>query len=118
MADIFVFDSDLSGIHGKGAALFAVQNHGAIRGIGWGIQGNSYAIPTKGFMVGKRLPVLPLPLIHHFVLAFLDYARKHPQDRFKVTPIGCGLAGYKPPQIAPMFDYCPTNVGLPYEFIF
>lgn len=117
MAEVFVFGSNLAGRHGKGAALFALQNHGAIYGVGWGRQGNSYAIPTKGFGK-KRMPVLPLPLIHHFVLAFLDYAHKHPEDSFRVTPIGCGLAGYRPSQIAPMFNYAPMNVSLPYEFQF
>lgn len=109
---IFVFGSNLAGRHGKGAALEAVQQWGAIRGQGWGRQGDSYAIPTKDFML-KRLP---LPMIQHFCRAFLAYAHAHPNERFKLTPIGCGLAGYTVNDIAPFFDYAPLNVSFPYEF--
>lgn len=118
MTEIFVFGSNLAGRHGKGAAEFALKHHGAIYGQGHGRQGNSYAIPTKGFGVGPKrtMPTLPLPMIKYFVLVFLDHARQCPLDTFRVTPIGCGLAGYKPPQIAPFFDYAPANVLLPYEF--
>lgn len=116
MTEIFVFGSNLAGRHGKGAALAAVQQYGAIYGQGHGRQGNAYAIPTKGF--GKPMPTLPLPMIQYFCRVFLDHARAHPGDTFRVTPIGCGLAGYKPPQIAPFFNYAPQNVLLPYEFIY
>ena len=109
---IFVFGSNLAGRHGKGAALEAVKNYGAIRGVGWGRQGQSYAIPTKDFMM-KRLP---LPMIQYFARVFLDYARAHPGERFRLTPVGCGLAGYTVNDIAPFFDYAPGNVYIPYEF--
>lgn len=117
---IFVFGSNLAGRHGKGAALAAVQQYGAIYGVGHGRQGDSYAIPTKGYAFGKRdkMPTLPLPMIEYFVRVFLQYARDNPHQRFRVTAIGCGLAGYKPAQIAPMFDYCPSNICLPHEFQF
>lgn len=116
MTQVFVFGSNLAGRHGKGAALAAVQKHGAIYGVGHGRQGNAYAIPTKGF--GDPMPVLPLEMIRYFCRVFLTYARAHPGETFKVTPIGCGLAGYKPAQIAPFFDYSPDNVHIPYEFIY
>jgi hypothetical protein len=118
--EILVFGSNLAGRHGKGAALAAVQQYGAIYGQGHGRQGNAYAIPTKGFGVGARgtMPTLPLPMIQYFCRVFLDHARACPGDTFRVTPIGCGLAGYKPPQIAPFFNYAPINVILPYEFIY
>jgi len=112
MAEIFVFGSNLAGRHGKGAALFARQNHGAIYGCGEGRQGNRYGIPTKGF----RLEVLTLEQIDRHVASFLEHARLSPSDTFRVTPIGCGLAGYKPHQIAPMFAGSPENVILPSEF--
>jgi hypothetical protein len=114
MTAVFVFGSNLAGRHGKGAALDALKQHGAIMGRGWGRQGNSYAIPTKDFMVKK----LPLPMIEYFVKVFIQHARDNPNDRFNVTAIGCGLAGYKPPQIAPFFDYAPPNVRLPLAFIY
>ena len=111
---IFVFGSNLAGRHGKGSALKAAQEYGAQRGKGHGRQGDSYAIPTKDY----SLKVLPLEMIRYFVLVFLDYARAHPELQFNVVAIGCGLAGYKPAQIAPMFNYCPINVQLPMEFIY
>ena len=110
---IFVFGSNLAGRHGKGAALFARQNHGAIYGQGVGRQGNSYAIPTKD----AKLRTLPLVTIHEHVGDFIVYAWQHPELTFKLTPIGCGLAGYEPRQIAPMFEGAPDNVLLPSEFV-
>lgn len=111
--EIFVFGSNLAGRHGKGSALEAVRNWGAIRGQGEGIQGNSYAIPTKD----ESLRVLPLASIERYVREFLYFAW-NTQDTlvFKVVAIGCGLAGYTPAQIAPMFESAPSNVLLPPEF--
>lgn len=109
---IFVFGSNLAGRHGKGAALFAAKHHGAIRGQGWGPMGTCYAIPTKDF----NLRTLPLPMIQYFCATFLAYARANLSVSFRLTPVGCGLAGYTVRQIAPFFDYAPNNVSLPYEF--
>ena len=109
---IFVFGSNLAGRHGAGAALYARQHHGAVYGNGIGLQGNSYAIPTKG----HRLEVLPLTQIEWHVKTFLRVARSMPSTQFKLTAIGCGLAGYKPSDIAPMFKDAPPNVELPPEF--
>lgn len=109
---VFVFGSNLAGRHGKGAALHARQHHGAIYGVGEGRQGNSYAIPTKG----RRLEVLPLEEIERHVSRFIFHAMCKGADTFQLTPIGCGLAGYKPEQIAPMFRDAPPNVILPDEF--
>lgn len=103
---IFVFGSNLAGRHGKGAALFALQNHGAMYGQGEGRQGNSYAIPTKG----KVLDVLELREIQRYVYNFVRYAREHPELEFDLTPIGCGLAGYKQEQIKPLFKEMPNNI--------
>lgn len=110
---IFVFGSNLAGRHGKGAAQEAHRKHGAIYGNGHGRQGNSYAIPTKD----EKLKTLPLDKIKEYVDIFLDYALVHPELLFKVTAIGCGLAGYKPEEIAPMFANYPTNCILPLEFL-
>lgn len=108
----FVFGSNRAGKHGKGAALWARQHRGAIYGVGEGMQGNSYAIPTKD----ERLRTLPLEQIAAHVECFLDFARRNPQMRFQLTPIGCGLAGYQHEQIAPMFRDAPENVIIPKEF--
>lgn len=106
---IFVFGSNLAGRHGAGAALFAHQHHGAIYGIGKGPQGNSYAIPTKDY----KLKSLSLYEIEIYVEEFLRYAIAHPELTFEVTRIGCGLAGYKDKDIAPMFLKTPENCILP-----
>jgi hypothetical protein len=110
---IFVFGSNLAGRHGKGAALHARRHHGAVYGQGVGLWGTSYAIPTKD----TRLRTLPLDEIRRHVQNFMAFAASHTHLRFQVTPIGCGLAGYAPSQIAPMFDGFPDNCELPPEFI-
>lgn len=109
---IFVFGSNLAGRHGAGAALFARKNRGAVYGQARGLQGQSYAIPT----LDENLKQRDLSSIAADVKDFLAFAVMHPKMRFQVTPIGCGLAGFKPKQIAPMFDYAPENCELPVEF--
>jgi len=110
---VFVFGSNLAGRHGKGAALWARQHRGAIYGNGHGYQGNSYAIPTKD----ANLKTLPLDEIASYVAIFIEFALSRPDLTFKVTPIGCGLAGYSPNDIAWMFDLpAPANIILPEEF--
>lgn len=115
MADIFVFGSNLLGIHKRGAALTALQKHGAILGQGIGLQGNSYAIPTKE----NPNRTLSLVSINKFVADFILYAAYTPEHCYHVTPIGCGLAGWSYCQIAPMFHrvFDLKNVKLPKEFI-
>ncbi|HTU17552.1 MAG TPA: hypothetical protein VMG10_05765 [Gemmataceae bacterium] len=109
---IFVFGSNLAGRHGKGAALYARQHHGAIYGQGVGLQGSSYAIPTKD----EHIRTLPLERIAEYVEEFKALARAYPDLTFQVTAIGCGLAGYKPHQIAPMFaGSCLPSRGLTSE---
>lgn len=110
---VFVFGSNEAGRHGKGAALDAVRKYGAIYGQGFGYQGNSFAIPTKD----GSLRTLPTDRIAGYVVMFLEFALARPDLTFKVTPIGCGLAGYEPRDIAWMFDApCPSNVILPDSF--
>jgi len=113
MNPIFVFGSNLAGRHGKGASLFARKHHGAIYGQGIGLQGNSYAIPTKD----KNIRTLPLHIIQKHVTDFIAFAKANPDMTFKLTPIGCGLAGYKHSDIAPMFRTVPSNVDVPWEFL-
>ena len=110
--EIFVFGSNLAGRHGKGAALYAKQHHGAIQGQGIGLQGNSYGIPTKS----ATIKTLDLSEIEKYVKDFMQFAKRHSELTFRLTPIGCGLAGYTPSQIGPMFRGAPSNVRLPDEF--
>lgn len=102
---VFVFGSNLAGRHGAGAAKFARLHRGAEYGVGEGRTGNAYAIPTKD----EQLRTLTLPTIAAFVRHFIQYADDNPAILFQVTPIGCGLAGYKRSQIAPMFFGAPPN---------
>lgn len=110
---IFVFGSNLAGRHGAGAALFAKQHHGAVYGNGVGPQGNAYAIPTKA----ANLDVLPIEEIQKYVASFITYAGAHPKLQFQVTRVGCGLAGYKNEDIAPLFRGVPSNCQMPTEWV-
>jgi hypothetical protein len=110
---IFVFGSNLAGRHGKGAALFALRHRGAIYGQGIGLQGNSYAIPTKD----GNLKTLDLFTINNYVNDFLLFAANTPDKHYEVTNIGCGLAGYNFKDIAPMFKNRTSNVHLSNDFM-
>jgi hypothetical protein len=101
----FVFGSNEAGRHGAGAARYAAQFRNAEYGIGHGPTGSCYALPTKDTMV----KTLELDVIKAYVDAFIDYAKRNPGEMFQVTQIGCGLAGYKPERIAPLFKNAPSN---------
>ena len=107
--EIFVFGSNLQGIHAGGAARMARLHFGAETGKGTGLQGQSYAIPT---MQGGTETIKP------YVDEFIAYARQHPDKRFYVTAIGCGIAGFEPADIAPLFAAAKEvdNISLPEEF--
>lgn len=93
--EVFVFGSNLAGMHAGGAAHLAFRKFGAVWGQGVGLQGRSYAIPTMQEGVETIRP---------HVEAFIGFAREHPQLKFLVTQIGCGIAGFSPRQIAPLFE--------------
>jgi hypothetical protein len=112
----FVFGSNREGRHGAGAALFARQSWGAIYGVPSGPQGRSYAIITKELRPSH--PPVTLEEVAAGVATFLDYARTHPHIQFAVSAIGCGLAGFTPSQIAPLFQGAPPNISLPMEFAY
>lgn len=108
--EIFVFGSNLAGIHGAGAAKVAREKFGAKIGVGIGQYGNSYAIPTKDIEIITR----SIDEILVDVLDFVIYTRKYPGLKFWLTGIGCGLAGYKYSEIAPMFKFCnPDKCNFP-----
>ena len=104
--EIFVFGSNLAGMHGGGAAYAAYRKFGAIWGQGVGLQGQSYAIPT---MQGGVETIKP------YVDEFIAFAREHTELTFLVTRIGCGIAGFRDEQIAPLFEdaHQLPNVVLP-----
>lgn len=107
--EIFVFGSNLQGMHAGGAARTAYRDFGAVLGQGVGLQGQSYAIPT---MQGGVETVRP------YVDEFISFARQHPEYTFYVTRIGCGIAGFKDADIAPLFLGAVdlANVTLPKSF--
>jgi hypothetical protein len=109
---VFVFGSNLAGIHGAGAAKTARFKFGAKLGVGEGLTGQSYALPTKD----RSIRTMSLEKINEHVMRFLKFASDNPSKEFLVTCIGCGLAGYKHSQIAPMFKERTSNVRLPEEF--
>lgn len=110
MKRFFVFGSNKAGIHGAGAAKYAVDHHGAIKGIGEGLQGNSYAIPTKGF----QIECLPFAEIDAAIVRFIKFARSHPEFEFHLTPVGTGLAGHKKSDVWQVLERetLPKNVVL------
>lgn len=108
---IFVFGSNLEGVHGKGAALEAKARYGAKQGQGVGRQGAAYAIPTKVSWRSRK--GMPVHIIAEHVNVFLLYARMRSDLTFVLTRIGCGYAGYQGTDIAPLFRFAPKNVILP-----
>ena len=108
--EIFVFGSNLGGMHGGGAARAAYNRFGAVWGQGVGLQGQSYAIPT---MQGGVETIKP------YVDEFIAFAQAHPELKFLVTRIGCGIAGFRDEQIAPLFSSAidKENIILPREFV-
>ena len=108
--EIFVFGSNLDGHHYGGAARIAEEKFGAIFGQGVGLQGQSYAIPT---MQGGVETIRP------YVDEFIEFAKQHPEFTFLVTRIGCGIAGFKDSEIAPLFRGAIgiENIALPQSFM-
>lgn len=107
--EIFVFGSNLAGAHGGGAAHAAYRKFGAVMGVGVGLQGRSYAIPT---MQGGVETIKP------YVDQFIEFARINPHLKFLVTRIGCGIAGFRDVEIAPLFvkAIMVPNIYLPATF--
>ena len=108
--EVFVFGSNLEGMHGGGAAFAAWKKFGAVMGCGVGLRGQSYAIPT---MQGGVETIEP------YVSSFIAFAKEHPELFFCVTRIGCGIAGLRDKEIAPLFSEAVAleNVCLPESFV-
>lgn len=93
--EIFVFGSNLEGRHMGGAARFAYEKFGAEWGVGDGPTGQCYAIPT---MHGGLEDIRP------YAEKFIAYAKAHPMNRFLLTRVGCGIAGFKDSDMAQLFE--------------
>lgn len=108
--EIFVFGSNLKGLHGGGAARLAYERFGAIWGQGVGLQGSCYGIPTMHGGVDAIKP---------YVDEFIEFAQNHTEYTFLVTKIGCGIAGFKEEEIAPLFANAVSvdNIILPESFV-
>ena len=106
--EIFVFGSNIQGAHGGGAAWYAHKKFGAEWGVGEGLTGRTYALPTMEGDVSMKKAV------EHFI----DCAKAHPEFIFLVTAVGCGIAGYTPDEVAPLFREATSlkNVYLPQVF--
>ena len=106
--EIFVFGSNLQGYHGGGARL-AMNQWGAVWGQGTGLQGQTYAIPTMQGGIGTIRP---------YIDQFIKFAQNDPERTFLVTEIGCGIAGFRPADIAPLFKNAINipNIWLPQRF--
>ena len=107
--EIFVFGSNLQGYHGGGAARLAMNQWGAVWGQGTGLQGQTYAIPTMQGGIGTSRP---------YIDQFIKFAQNDPERTFLVTEIGCGIAGFRPADIAPLFKNAINipNIWLPQRF--
>jgi hypothetical protein len=106
---VFVFGSNLTGDHRGGAALHAVAHYRAELGAGSGHTGSAYALPTM-IAIGQPMSLLE---IGESVQKFLQCARKHPERRYYVTRVGCGIAANRDCDVAPLFRGAPDNCNFP-----
>ncbi len=110
--EIFVFGSNLSGIHGAGAAKQAMNVYGAKFGEAIGITGRCYAIPTKGL----NISFMTLEEIKPYIEDFVNFTYYYPKLKFFVTRVGCGLAGFKDEEFAILFKSCNNNCNMPEQW--
>ncbi len=110
--EIFVFGSNSEGQHAGGAAYFAMDRFGAKWGIGEGLVGNTYALPTMDDLSNPES-------IKPHADKFIEFAKAHPEYTFLVTKVGCGIAGFTIEEVAPYFKgaLALANVVLPKEFV-
>lgn len=107
--EIFVFGSNTAGLHYGGAARYAMDKLGAEWGVGEGRTGEAYALPTIFGWDGAILETFSVGTVDYFVDRFIKYAKEHPELDFRVTRVGCGCAGLKDEDIAPLFKRAPKN---------
>ncbi|MGP1715766.1 MAG: A1S_2505 family phage non-structural protein [Methylophilus sp.] len=120
-SEVFVFGSNLKGRHGKGAALIAQNEYGAVYGVGKGFAGRSYALPTRDAneLSVKKAEVRSLSLdeVENSISDFIKFAGDNLDKRFYVTRVGCTLAGFKDSDIGPLFKGVTGNCSLPIEWV-
>lgn len=109
---VFVFGSNMAGQHTHGAARIAAQHFGAVKGVGRGWAGQSFAIPT----LNEHQQQMPLSQIAHYIHDFKIYAQNHSKMTYFLTALGCGIAGYKVSEIAPLFRGMSSNIIFPESF--
>ena len=109
--EVFVFGSNLAGVHGAGTAKQALK-YGARYGQGIGLHGRTFAIPTKD----HDIKTLPLEAIKPYVLRFVKVTNQFPSVKFFITRVGCGLAGYRDSEMAPLFKGCSVNCSFPEQW--
>jgi hypothetical protein len=107
--EVFVFGSNLAGVHGAGAALEAMKNFGAKWKYPIGLVGQSYAIPTKDL----DIITLDIAVVKSFIEDFVVFTKRTPNVHYFVTAVGCGLAGFKDSEIAPLFKGCSNLCSFP-----
>jgi len=107
--EVFVFGSNELGIHGGGAARVARNQHGAVLHQGFGPQGNSFGIPTCSKPTGEPNHEISLKKLDFYIRCFILWATMTPEKRFKVSQVGCGLAGWTAEEVAPLFINAPDN---------
>jgi hypothetical protein len=110
--EIFVFGSNEAGRHGAGAARIAMRNFGARYGIGIGLVGQSYAVPTKDV----NLQTLSKKSIRRYVREFREHTKRNKHETYFITRLGCGLAGYDDVDIAPLFRGATRRCNFPKEW--
>lgn len=110
--EIFVFGSNLAGVHGAGAAKQAMSKYGARYGVGVGFTGRCYAIPTKDL----DIKTLSIEQIKSYIFHFVKNTLKYSHVKFFITRVGCGLAGLKDADVASLFKGCSKNCNFPKEW--
>lgn len=112
--EVFVMGTNLLGRHGAGAARFAAKKFGAEEGVGFGPTGQCYALPTKN----EQIRTMKIEEIKPFIELFITEAKLDPERNYLVTEVGCGLAGFEPKDIAPLFKDAVDvpNIHLPQRF--
>lgn len=114
--EIFVFGSNVQGFHGLGAAKLAAQQYGAVERVGHGLQGQSYAVATRYWdFSSRRMMTLSLDVIKNHVDKFVKFTKDNPHLKFWVSGVGCGYAGYRASDIAPMFKEA-INCSFPHTW--
>lgn len=122
---IFVFGSNPEGRHGAGAAKIAREQFGAIYGQGEGLQGNSYALPTKDLRVkeNRGLRSIPESQIIESIRKLYDVAKQNPSKQFKIAyrnTNSASLNGYTGLEMIDMFlkaGSIPSNIIFSKEWV-